>query len=74
MKTTAGCLYYKWFDNSWHMVAGSLAETVEQLPETGNVYTDYYCPNAAGTYVHYRWINGAWETIGSDSYTKAEVD
>ena len=41
LKTTAGCLYYKWFDNDWHMVAGSLAETVEELPETGNVYTDY---------------------------------
>ena len=74
LKTTAGCLYYKWFDNDWHMVAGSLAETVEELPEAGNVYTDYYCPNAAGTYVHYRWIDGAWETIGSDSYTKEEVN
>lgn len=74
LKTTAGCLYYKYFENSWHMVAGSLAETVEELPETGNVYTDYYCPNAAGTYVHYRWIDGEWQTIGSDAYTKTEVN
>ena len=74
LKTSAGCLYYKYFENAWHMVAGSLAEVVEELPETGNVYTDYYCPNAAGTYVHYRWIDGDWATIGSDAYTKTEVD
>ena len=74
LKTTAGCLYYKYFENSWHMVAGSLEETVEELHETGNVYTDYYCPNAAGTYVHYRWIDGEWQTIGSDAYTKTEVN
>ncbi len=74
LKTSAGCLYYKYFENAWHMVAGSLAEVVAELPQAGNVYTDYYCRNAAGTYVHYRWISGAWEVIGSDSYTKSEVD
>ena len=74
LKTSAGCLYYKYFENAWHMVAGSLAEVVAELPQAGNVYTDYYCRNAAGTYVHYRWISGAWEVIGSDSYTKSKVD
>jgi hypothetical protein len=74
LKTSSGCLYYKWIDGEWCMVAGSLALTVQELPETGDEYTDYYCPNAAGTYVHYRWIGGQWETIGSDSYTKAEVN
>ena len=74
LKTSAGCLYYKYFDSDWHMVGGSLAEILKTLPETGDAYTDYYVANAAGTYVHYRWIGGKWEIIGSDSYTKGEVD
>ena len=74
LKTAAGCLYYKYIDNEWQMVAGSLAEIVDELPVTGNEYTDYYCQNESGIYVHYRWIDSAWEMVGSDSYSKAEVD
>ena len=74
LKTSSGCLYYKYIDGEWNMVAGSLAEIVTELPVTGNAYTDYYCQNAQGVYVHYRWINGEWQTIGSDAYTKTEVN
>ena len=74
LTTSSGCLYYKYFDDEWHMVAGSLAETVDELPQVGNEYTDYYVENESGIYVHYRWIDSAWEMIGADGYTKAEVD
>ena len=74
LKTSSGCLYYKYIDGEWNMVAGSLAEIVTELPVTGNAYTDYYCQNAQGVYVHYRWIDNAWETIGSEGYTKSEVN
>ena len=74
LKVDAGAQLWKYYENGWHMVGGSLTETPEELPETGNIYTDYYVQNAAGTYLHYRWIDSAWELIGSDSYTKTEVD
>lgn len=74
LKTAGGCLYYKYIDGEWQMVAGSLAEIVNELPAVGNEYTDYYCLNSSGVYVHYRWIEGAWQTIGSDSYNKNEID
>ena len=74
LRTESGCMYYKWIDNDWVVVAGSMAEVVEELPESGSEYVDYYCPNASGVYLHYRWINNDWEVIGADAYTKDEVD
>lgn len=74
LRTESGCMYYKWIDNEWVVVAGSMAEVVETLPQSGSEYVDYYCPNASGVYLHYRWINSAWAVIGADAYTKAEVD
>lgn len=74
LKSNGGCLYYKWIDSDWWIVGGSKAEVLSSLPVTGNEYTDYYLLNASGTYVHYRWINNAFRPIGSNAYTKDEVD
>lgn len=74
LKTEAGCMYYKWIEGAWEVVAGSLATVVTALPETGNEYTDYYVQNENGTFSHYRYIDGGFKTIGSESYTKNELD
>ena len=74
LKTANGCLYYKWIDNNWQMIGGSRAEIYNTLPSTGNEYTDYYIKNSNDVYVHYRWIDDQFELVGSDSYTKAELD
>lgn len=76
LNSPAGCLYYKWIDGKWCIVAGSIAKVLEELPTdgSGNEFTDYYIANGDGTYAHYRYINNAFVEIGRDSYTKAEVD
>ena len=74
LKTVNGCLYYKWIDNQWNLVGGSMAEIVNELPQSGSELIDYYVPNSDGVYLHYRWINNGFELIGSDSYSKSEVD
>lgn len=70
----AGCFYYKWIDNSWKMVAGTVAHIVDSLPETGNEFSDYYVKNGDGLYIHYRYIDGAFCIIGGDTYTKTQTD
>lgn len=70
----AGCFYYKWIDNEWKMVAGTVAHIVNELPQTGNEYSDYYVKNTDGSYVHYRYIDGAFCIIGGDTYNKTQVD
>lgn len=74
LKTAEGCMYYKWIDGEWNIVAGSLANIVERLPENGNSFTDYYIANENDTYSHYRYINGEFKLIGNVTYTKSEVD
>lgn len=74
LKSSAGCLYYKWIDGMWQVVAGSIASVSSTLPATGNEFTDYYVLNSSGSYVHYRYINGNFHAIGSDAYTKDEID
>lgn len=72
-----GCLYYKWIDNTWKAVAGSLAYVAASLPPVANAneYTDYYIVSQDnGSYIHYRFINGVFKVIGGDSYTKAQVN
>lgn len=71
------CLYYKWIDNDWRMVAGSVAKVVESLNgETANEFTDYYVKNGDDAYFHYRWDKDTqvFRMVGSDSYSKDEVD
>ena len=71
------CLYYKWIDNNWCMVAGSVAKVVESLDgETANEFTDYYVKNGDNAYFHYRWDKDTevYRMVGSDSYSKSEVD
>lgn len=74
LKSSAGCLYYKWIDDMWQVVAGSIANVSSTLPTTGNAFTDYYVLNDSGSYVHYRYINGNFHAIGSDAYTKDEIN
>lgn len=74
LKSSSGCLYYKYIDGNWNVVAGSIADVVSKLPETGNEFTDYYVLNDSGSYVHYRYINGSFKEIGGNAYTKDEID
>lgn len=77
LKSSGGCLYYKYIDGVWEVVAGSLAYVSATLPtvEEGNEYTDYYVvEEESGSYIHYRFINGAYRVIGGNSYTKDEID
>lgn len=56
---------------------------VTTLPSTGDANTDYYLLRD-NVYVHYKWINNAWEQIGSynsggsgssvDTYSQSEID
>ena len=74
LHSDAGCFYYKWIDNEWKMVAGAVAHIVNELPQTGNEYSDYYVKHIDGSYVHYRYIDGAFCIIGGDTYNKTQVD
>lgn len=74
LKSNSGCLYYKWIDGMWEVVAGSIAVVSSSLPATGNEYTDYYVLNQSGVYVHYRYINGSFHSIGTETYTSDEID
>lgn len=77
LKSSSGCLYYKWIDGYWEVIAGSIAYVSATLPSVsdGNEFTDYYIANQSnGSYIHYRLINGEYRVIGGDSYTKAEID
>ena len=74
LKTSNGCLYYKYINSAWNLVGGSMAEVLSTLPQTGNELTDYYIANTNGTYTHYRWINNSFKMVGANTYTKAEID
>lgn len=70
-------LYYKYYGNAWHLVGGSTAEIIDdqtELPQNGDEHTDYYKEIGTNKYQHYRYIGNAWCQIGTDSYTKAEID
>ena len=73
LKSNGGCLYYKWIDSDWWIVGGSKAEVASSLPVSGNEYTDYYILNESGAYAHYRWINGSFRQIGSDTFTQDQI-
>ncbi len=75
LHTAAGYLYYKYINNRWEVIAGSIASVLDELPQTGNDLTDYYIyDDEAEVYIHYRWIDGAFEPIGADGYTKNQID
>ena len=73
-----GYIYKKYINNEWVVIAGSMAKVLTtaqfEALQSGDELTDYYVPNDDGVYLHYRWINNDFELIGSDSYSKAEVD
>lgn len=77
LNSPSGCLYYKWIDGYWEVVAGSIAYVSAVLPDKsqGNEFTDYYVVNEEnGSYIHYRFINGDFRMIGGNSYTKDEIN
>lgn len=74
LKSSAGCLYYKYINGVWEVVAGSIASVVSTLPATGNEFTDYYLLTENGVYVHYRYINGHFHSIGTETYTGDQID
>ena len=77
LNTGSGLLYYKWFSNAWHPVAGSMAYVAASLPSTSdaNELTDYFIADSdSDRYIHYRYISGAFKVIGGDSYTKLQVN
>ena len=79
-----GCFYYKWINNDWRVIGGSMAtvvDDIDNLPQTGNELTDYYVAQSNGSYQHYRWKDAedendepGYHIVGGDSYTKSEVD
>lgn len=76
LKTTSGCLYYKYINGNWEVVAGSLAYiSNEGMPsvEIGNEFTDYYVKDG-DSYTHYRFIDGDYKQIGSGSDIKNLID
>lgn len=76
LKTTSGCLYYKYINGNWEVVAGSLAYiSNEGMPsvEIGNEFTDYYVKDG-DSYTHYRFIDGGYKQIGSGSDIKNLID
>lgn len=77
LKSAHGCIYYKYIDNDWQVVAGSLAYVAAALPSVaqGNEFTDYYViSQESGNYIHYRFINGAYHVIGGDTYDRDSID
>lgn len=81
LNKTSGALHYKLINGAWKMVGGSMVSIVSTLPETGDSSTDYYVGNGStNVYLHYRWMDGTSSTaghfyaVGSDAYSKSEVD
>lgn len=89
--------HYRWMDTdeitgvAGHFYAvgsNSPAEVVSELPQSGDESTDYYVPvndtNPNTAYLHYRWMDtyedngtevpGHFYMIGSDAYSKVEID
>lgn len=76
----SGTNYTKWWliedqeeNLHWDVFGGSLVEIVEELPQTGDTSTDYYLLEN-GVYLHYRYIEDNWELVGSNSYSKDEMN
>lgn len=74
VKIGNGGLLYKLIDGTFHLVGGSKVEVADQMPTSGDEYTDYYIKDGNGLYVHYRYIGGAFIAIGADAYSKTEAD
>ena len=81
LKSGDGGLLYKKVNGAWRLVGGSKVYVDDELPQSGDEFTDYYVPNSDGIYIHYRWSDpetvgeeGAFFAVGADAYTKTEVD
>lgn len=81
LKQGSGILHYKVVDGAWKMVGGAMVSVVDELPATGDAFTDYYVKtNDENIYLHYRWKNGdtdkdgAYYAVGADAYSKEDMD
>lgn len=81
LKKGSGALHYRVIDGVWKMVGGSMVSVVAELPATGDSSTDYYVGDGTtNVYLHYRWMDatgttaGHFYAVGSDAYSKTEVD
>lgn len=66
LKASGGCLLYRWIDNEWSAISGSLPFIGTDLPpiKDANELTDYYIkPEGKNYYTHYRFINGDFHAI-----------
>ena len=74
LKSSDGLILYRYEDDTWRVVGSSAAIIAQSLPPRGNPLADYFIKNENDVYLHYRYINGQYEQIGSDSYSKEEID
>lgn len=72
VKVGDGGLLYKLIDGAFCLVGGSKVSVTDQMPDSGDAFTDYYVLNADSRYIHYRYISGAFVPIGVDAYSKTE--
>lgn len=75
VNTGSGYLYYKYINDKWEIIGGSLAYVDTKLPSVseGSEFTDYYI-GKNNAYIHYRYIDGDFRVVGGDSYSKSDVD
>ena len=52
--------------DKWGSGEGGKIVVDDELPVSGRADTDYYI-GSTGSYVHYRWIDNAWEAVGGDT-------
>lgn len=78
-----GGLLYRLDNGAWRLVGGSKVLIQDQLPSSGDSFTDYYVPTdqTKQIYLHYRWadpdvgeVAGHFFAVGTDSYSKSEDD
>lgn len=74
LKTSDGLVFYRYDDNSWKTVGGTMAIITGSLPSSGNSLADYYVRISSNVYAHYRWVNNHYVFIGPDAYSKDETN
>lgn len=74
VKVGSAGIMYKLIGGQFCIVGGTKTEIADVMPDDGDEYTDYYIKDSSGTYVHYRYSGGAFVRVGTDAYSKYEVD
>ena len=74
VKVGSAGIMYKLIGGQFCIVGGTKAEIADVMPDDGDEYTDYYIKDSSGTYVHYRYSSGTFVRVGTDAYSKDEVN